>query len=205
MKRIRSYFSVHLGGLIAAGTGFWLAAWAALIPGLSGLELEMFQAVYGLPDWLRAPMLIITQFGSAGALAASVIALYVQRMRRLAAHLLVTGLTTYVLVIVLKHLIARPRPYGLLETVTDREILVSGFGFPSGHTAMAAAISLTLALRLGGHWRWLPLLWIPLVALSRIYLGVHSPLDVLGGAAVGVFVVLAVQIGWQVIHRQAKH
>jgi membrane-associated phospholipid phosphatase len=64
-------------------------------------------------------------------------------------------------------------------------------GFPSGHTA--AAVTLTLGgARLFG-WRWLVAagcLWIPLTALSRLYLGRHFPGDVLGGLGLGLAVVL---------------
>lgn len=109
-------------------------------------------------------------------------------------EVLATGGIAYMLVQVSKLLVDRPRPAVLLSDVQSRELFVSGLGYPSGHTALATAMSLTLLPYLPRRWRWLPLAWIPLVGLSRIYLGVHAPLDVLGGFAIGLFVVALQQL-----------
>jgi membrane-associated phospholipid phosphatase len=64
------------------------------------------------------------------------------------------------------------------------------YGFPSGH--VAAATAFLLGLRILAGWRpagLLLALWVPLMALSRIYLGRHFPVDVVGGAAIGVVAV----------------
>jgi undecaprenyl-diphosphatase len=91
---------------------------------------------------------------------------------------------------IIKPLVARPRP------TRDPEIgawvnLVNGYrggmyGFVSSHAAnvFSFAIFTTLLLRNGGYTVMI-LLWAALVSYSRMYLGVHYPLDVLGGAMVG--------------------
>ncbi len=88
--------------------------------------------------------------------------------------------------VILKHLVARPRPWldvaGLVPLVNEAD----PNSFPSGHTcaAFAAAVS---------WWKTLPRRWMGVLALvlallmglSRLYVGVHYPSDVLMGAVVG--------------------
>jgi membrane-associated phospholipid phosphatase len=132
--------------------------------------------------------LALTQLGSASAVLGAVLISYLGGFRQLAWRFLLTGYTAYMLVVLAKLIINRPRPFVLLSGIHERELLVSGNGFPSGHTAVATALALTIAPHLPRHWRWLPLAWIVSVALSRIYLGVHAPLDIVGGFGIGLAV-----------------
>ncbi|MCX2730006.1 phosphatase PAP2 family protein [Saccharopolyspora sp. NFXS83] len=96
-----------------------------------------------------------------------------------------TGLAVYLI----KIMIARPRPL-----VVDAVVVEDGFGFPSGHSAHAAALYLMLgvfALRLL-RTRWArnalftaAVLAIVITGFSRVMLGVHSPTDVLAGWTLG--------------------
>lgn len=66
------------------------------------------------------------------------------------------------------------------------------YGFVSSHAANSFAIAtLTLLLlqKKSKQWRWL-LLWAAIVSYSRIYLGVHYPLDIIGGAFIGIAITL---------------
>jgi membrane-associated phospholipid phosphatase len=84
----------------------------------------------------------------------------------------------------LKLLFARPRPNVFPPLMAE-----TSYSFPSGHTMSAVAVYGLLALLLWqrGQYAWalLPGLWVPLVALSRVYLGVHYPSDVLASLALG--------------------
>ena len=91
----------------------------------------------------------------------------------------------------LKNSFRLERPIGIEGIESQRLHTAEGFAFPSGHTQGAAAFWTGLMsfvrrpwmYRLGGS-------MIVLVALSRMYLGVHWPMDVLGGAAAGILTVL---------------
>lgn len=85
----------------------------------------------------------------------------------------------------LKLLFARPRP-----SLFPPLVLESSYSFPSGHTIGAVALYGFLALLLWQGRRQvlalLSIITIGLVGVSRIYLGVHYPSDILGALAVGV-------------------
>jgi len=119
--------------------------------------------------------------------------------------LLATGLGTLVSEVFLKWIVRRPRP-----TVTIGAIIRTfpgNYSFPSTHATIAWAMAFVLS-REEPRLRWLFYLLAILISLSRIYLGVHYPSDVLGGAILGL------GIGWFVMrterlvlpkHRRRRH
>ncbi len=87
----------------------------------------------------------------------------------------------------LKRLFRRPRPYAALPGVTPRGRPPSDpFSFPSGHATLAFAMAASWSL---SHPKWYVVapaaVWAGSVALSRMWLGVHYPGDVLAGALLG--------------------
>jgi membrane-associated phospholipid phosphatase len=62
----------------------------------------------------------------------------------------------------------------------------AGLGYLSGHAAVAVALGTAALPRLGPAARALTLTAIPLVGLTRLYVGAHLPLDIAGGAALGL-------------------
>ncbi len=86
---------------------------------------------------------------------------------------------------VLKPLVARTRPCFEVPGVDALVDQVNSRSFPSGHAANTFGAATLFALILGGWWR---LAYVPaiLVSLSRVYIGVHYPLDVLAGAVLGL-------------------
>jgi membrane-associated phospholipid phosphatase len=80
-----------------------------------------------------------------------------------------------------------PRPYWYHPAVQPFETETS-FGIPSGHSQNAVVVWGVIAAWIGKTWVWIvAIVLIFLIGLSRIYLGVHFPTDVLAGWAIGAF------------------
>ena len=96
------------------------------------------------------------------------------------------ALTSALVNITLKNIFKSPRPVGQEGIRSLRLETADGYSFPSGHSQFAATSWTTLALHL--RKRWFSILagvLIVLVGLSRLYLGVHWPVDVVFGIAIG--------------------
>jgi undecaprenyl-diphosphatase len=70
-----------------------------------------------------------------------------------------------------------------------------GKSFPSSHAVNSFAVA-TLLSTYYRRWQWWFFGWAALVALSRPAVGVHYPSDILGGAAIGACVALALIVLW---------
>ncbi len=102
----------------------------------------------------------------------------------------------------LKYAVRRTRPYVRFDDVATRGSDVARYdpwSFPSGHAAVAFALATSSSL---SHPRWYVIvpgyLWATTVAVSRVWLGVHYPGDVLAGAVLGAGIAVAV-------HRLGPH
>lgn len=153
-------------------------------------------------EGLTGVMRAITHLGDAGALwvLLAVVLLMMKRTRRLgaacASALAMGALATNVL---LKNAVHRIRPYVALEKLSILVSEPSDFSFPSGHATASFAAAWAL-FRLAPKKVGVPALVLAaLIALSRLYVGVHYPTDVLAGAIIGI---LAGEISARLIRRE---
>ncbi len=106
------------------------------------------------------------------------------------------GLADFTSSSLIKKNVQRLRPCNdpaMIEEVALRVSCGAGYSFTSSHAANHFAAAVFLIGVFGGLARWLrpaALSWAAAVALSQVYVGVHYPLDVLGGALLGA------TIGW---------
>jgi undecaprenyl-diphosphatase len=85
---------------------------------------------------------------------------------------------------IIKKCVKRFRPYEVNKNIKNRIMPSDRFSLPSGHTAAAWVIAILLAI----HFPFLAIpvsIWAILVGISRIYLGVHYPTDILAGIILG--------------------
>ena len=138
---------------------------------------------------LDGPMTFVTHLGDSGLfwIALTLALLLFRRTRRVglfcAAAMVLNLLVTNV---ALKNIIQRIRPYDVMDSL---KILVApehDFSFPSGHTACSFAAAWTIFRTAPRRYGTAALVLAALIALSRLYVGVHYPTDVLGGLIVGV-------------------
>jgi glycosyltransferase 2 family protein len=189
---------------LAAGVALLGLSLALLAEGTSTVpswEGSLFRAINDMPGWLRDPLWPVMQLGNlwiAVAASAGVYALtrrWRPTLATVTAVLLAWGLTKMV-----KRIVARGRPADLLTGVHIRESGIHGNGYVSGHTATAFAFATVLTPLLPGRWRYVPFSVAAVVGLARIYFGAHLPLDVLGGAGLGVLCGLVASIIFGTIH-----
>ena len=162
------------------------------------------------PAWCRAAAIELTALGSGVVLLTfiAVVVGYLALERRLAMLVLVAGATLggMVLSSLLKLVFGRPRP-----TVVPPLVEVHSASFPSGHSMLSAVVYLTLGAllartttrrRLRVYFIAVALALTFVVGLSRVYLGVHYPTDVVGGWAAGALWALVCALAAQALQRR---
>lgn len=189
----KSYIVWLIGGIVLFIPSLIVAHSHLLV----GLQARIFYDLnnVSLPHVFVTLAIWLTEALGAGyPIAACVIIPLLFKRFRLAWRFLVVAGGSTVAFYLIKKIINEPRPVVMLHSHLHQRVIETGPGFPSGHETAATALALTLWLILPNKWRWLSVLWIILVALSRIYLGVHAPVDIIGGFAGGLVTVCVIRL-----------
>ena len=167
-------------------------------------ERRVFEAINGFPGWLEGPIHVVMTLGLfiAAPIAAGIA--FALRHPRAGTAIGAAGIAAYLIAKLGKDVVARGRPLTVFEDaeVIARGAVQSGLGFPSGHAAVSTAIACAVIPFLKTPWRWALLVVPALVSFGRVYVGAHLPLDVVGGAAIGLFCATAYHL---LISRPAAH
>jgi undecaprenyl-diphosphatase len=162
------------------------------------------------PSWVEDMARDVTGLGGAGILTLLTLAsagfLVLQRSSHLAAYLLAAVASGTIVSTLLKFGFDRPRP----ELVPHGQVVYTS-SFPSGHSMLSAVVFLTLGallasgqsnLRMRAYLIGLAAFLTALIGMSRVYLGVHWPTDVLAGWTAGAAWAL---LCWALAERLRRH
>ena len=140
-------------------------------------------------DMLTPFMKIVTFLGIGGWfwILCAVVLLAVPKTRK-TGYAAVVSLIFGVIVtnLLLKNIVARPRPFAEIEALIPLIAKPTDFSFPSGHTTASFAVALVMLRMLPKKIGIPAVVLAALVAFSRLYLGVHYPTDVLTGFVVAL-------------------
>jgi membrane-associated phospholipid phosphatase len=168
------------------------------------LEAGAFRLVNELPDGLT-PLMRGVQF--LGVLAVGPVvaaaALLLRRYRLAVGALLVTAAKLACERVVWRFVV-RSRPgTSIADAIVRGGTPTSGQSFVSGHVVLVTGLAWIVTPYVRGRWRVVPGAVAVLVALARLYLGAHAPLDVIGGIGLGAAIGGAVNLAVAVPRRAA--
>ena len=148
-----------------------------------------------IQEYVRNPildsiMIFITSLGNGGMIwiAATILLLIPKKTRKVGIMSAVALLGSLLINNnLLKNLVQRPRPF---VTFADLQIIIptpSEFSFPSGHTSSSFAAASVFYKHLPKKFGVPAVVLAGLIGISRLYVGVHYPTDVIAGVLMGIF------------------
>ena len=169
--------------------------------GTENFEFRILELLHNAVDGEITDFLLtgISALGNVGFLwILAAVAMIISKRYRRAGFAVAIGLVMGLAFgnIILKNIIARPRPCWIFEVPEMLITIPKDYSFPSGHT-LSSFISAFVIFDANRRWGIVALIVAAVMAFSRMYLFVHFPTDIMGG------IILAVAI-WLVVRKHFK-
>ena len=181
------------GWLLVATGGLLLLVLCAVIASggtVGDVERSVFHAINDLPGWLYPVLWPFQQFGN--LLVALVVGVGIALAFRQWWVAVAVGAAVVLKLLgeqAVKEVVQRSRPGTTIGDVTMRgDVSAHGLSFVSGHAVIVTAIAGLLTPILPRAWRWVPWAIVLLNGVTRIYVGAHNPLDIVGGIGLGLVI-----------------
>ncbi len=177
---------------------------------LLNVDLEVFKIINDLNLGFLERFIVLIRYPETWIpLYIALIAFMIYRWRRLAwlpilFSVLTVACSDYTSSELIKKSVERPRPCHTIERMELRVSCGTGYSFTSSHATSHMALAI-FWFQLFGMWRahrWWLILWAVLIGFAQIYVGVHYPVDVLGGFLVGGMIGLITYLLYQKIHQK---
>jgi undecaprenyl-diphosphatase len=158
------------------------------VDGVPEWEAQAFSFINRWSDLLEPLLFLPMQLGSLfGPVLVAIGSWLIWRRWRPTLGAAVVGIVAWQMAKLVKDSVDRGRPTDLAPDLVRRwGTPVDGLGFVSGHSAVAFALAGVISPYLGNRWRAVAFGLAAIVAVSRIHVGAHYPLDTVGGAALGL-------------------
>jgi membrane-associated phospholipid phosphatase len=175
---------VTLGGVVASG---------GTVP---GWEEAIFRRVNDLPDALHPLLWPVQQLGAVVAAPVVAVVAVVLRKWRLALAAMIVIVAKLVAERIVKALVTRERPATSIgsDIAVRGDVKLAGASFVSGHAIVVSALAVVIVPYLPPAWKPVPWVLVAAVAVARVYVGAHNPLDVVCGIALGIAVGAAIDL-----------
>ena len=149
-------------------------------------EARSFARLNTLSDRIHRPVWVAMQVGSLGGTLATGGVIAVLADRRLGQRVATVGALSWLGSKAIKPFARRGRPAAVVDVARVLGRAQAGLGYPSGHAAVGVAMAAAAASHLPPAWRGPAWAGAVVVGATRVYVGAHLPLDVLGGYALGI-------------------